>query len=135
MVSLHAPIITPAPRGQPLGPPLAVLVEPSGTVAARVIEAIASRGFRVHVTADPEPLIESAALVVVEADRGARAVDMIRRLHARRPELPIAGVLAWWSDDEREIAGIARYVLHVPLRDEGLAGLRDLAASLVVPSR
>jgi hypothetical protein len=130
MVSLLVPSRVTIPRNEATGPPLAVLIEPSGTVAARVIETIASRGFRVHVTTDPEPLIDTTALVIVEADRGARAVGLIRRLHERRPELPIAGVLAWWSDDEREIAAIARYILHVPLRDDQLAGLRDLAASL-----
>ena len=118
-----------APAPSALGRPIALFVEPSVGVSASVAGLLAPHGFEISIAKGVPDDLDSAAFVLVEADRGARAVSLIKRIHALRPELPIAGVLPWWDDDERDIADIARFVLHVPLRDDQLEGFARFAAS------
>ena len=127
MTTLHSA----APAASSLGRPIALLVEPSVGVSGSVAGLLGPQGFEIAIGKDIPPDLDTAALVLVEADRGARAVSLIKRIHGLRPDLPIAGVLPWWDDDERDIAGIARFVLHVPLRDDQLHGFDRFAAATV----
>ena len=114
-----------------LSPPLAVLIEPSDVVSAHVTDLLTSQGFRICIADGVTDDLANASLAIVEADRGSRTFGLIRRIHALRPELPIAGVLPWWADDEADLHGVARYILHVPVRDDQLRGLETLAMSVL----
>lgn len=120
-----------SPASAVLDPPLAVLIEPSSSVCSSVAELLAAQGYRVCIATGPTDDLDQACLAVVEADRASRSIGLIRRIHARRPDLPIVGVLPWWTDDEVDLLGSARYVLHVPVRDDQLRGLEALAASVI----
>jgi hypothetical protein len=115
-----------------LAPPLAVLIEPSDGLCSRVADLLATRGYRVCIANGVTDDLDRAALAVVEADRASRAIGLIRRIHARQPDLVLVGVLPWWTDDEVDILDAARYVLHVPIRDDQLRGLEELAAAVLV---
>ena len=120
------------------GPPLplltarplcTVLVEPSPTVERHVTDVLARHGYDVVCVAGFPDRLETAALVIVEAGRDWRAITLMKRLHDLRPDLPIVGVLPWWDEDERELAGVAQFILHVPIRNDQLQGLARLAAA------
>lgn len=130
MTTLDAPASSAARSSMPV----AVLIEPSVGVCAGVAGLLAPQGYEICIAKGvPEDLL-TAAFALVEADRGARAIELIKRIRAVHPDLPIAGVLPWWDEDERDLAGIAQFILHVPVRDDQLRGLADLAAA-AAPSR
>jgi hypothetical protein len=114
-----------------LSPPLAVLIEPSTVVCSSVADLLAAQGFRICIAGGITDDLAVASLAIVEADRGSRTFGLIRRIHRLRPELPIAGVLPWWADDEADLQGAARYILHVPVRDDQLRGLESLAMDVL----
>ncbi|MGD9893925.1 MAG: hypothetical protein AB7U18_21790, partial [Dehalococcoidia bacterium] len=119
-----------------LSPPLAVLIEPSTVVCSQVADLLTSQGFRVCIAGGVTDDLAVASLAIVEADRGSRTFGLIRRIHALRPELPIAGVLPWWGDDEADLHDLARFILHVPIRDDQLRGLESLPIDvLTAPTR
>ncbi len=131
MTTLDMPV-SPEPSFHPESSPVrpvALLIEPSVGVSGSVAGLLALQGYDVAVAKGLTDDVHTATLVLVEADRGARAIGLIKCIRALRPELPIAGVLPWWDDDEREIVGIVQFVLHVPVRDDQLRGLAALAAS------
>jgi hypothetical protein len=124
--------LSPAPSATALlDPPIAVLIEPSNGVCSSVSAVLAQLGYRVCITNELTDDLDRAALAIVEADRASRAVGLIRRLHALRPDLPIVGVLPWWTEEEVDLLGSARYILHVPIRDDQLRGLEALALDLL----
>jgi hypothetical protein len=127
---MNALLTLPSPTTT-LDPPLAILIEPSDGVCSCVAELLSSQGFRVCITDGVTDDLAGAALAIVEADRGSRTFGLIRRIHALRPDLPIAGVLPWWADDESDLEGVARYILHVPVRDDQLRGLESLAMDVM----
>lgn len=110
--------------------PIAYLIEPSTAVQSEVGGALADCGFDVHVADFGVPDVTRATLVVVEADRGARTIAMMRRVRAIRPDLPAVGVLRWWNEDERDLLRLADFVLHVPLRQDQLAGFRQFVQGI-----
>ncbi len=131
MTTLDIPLLTESSLAAERSPvrPVALLIEPSVGVSGSVAGLLVPQGYEVAIAKGLTDDVHIATLVLVEADRGARAIGLIKCIRALRPELPIAGVLPWWDDDEREIAGIAQFVLHVPVRDDQLRGLAALAAS------
>ena len=132
MTTLDIPVSSPEPSvsAEPSpARPVALLIEPSVGVSGSVAGLLVPHGYDVAVAQGLTDDVHTATLVLVEADRGARAIGLIKCIRALRPDLPIAGVLPWWDDDEREVAGIAQFVLHVPVRDDQLRGLAALAAA------
>lgn len=119
-----------APARTQAVPPLAILIEPSDGVCTCVAELLAAQGYRVCIASGVTDDLDRAALVVVEADRASRTIALIRRIHAWQPDLALVAVLPWWTDDEVDILDAARYVLHVPIRDDQLRGLEELAAGV-----
>jgi hypothetical protein len=126
-------VVLPTPSAG-LSPPLAVLIEPSEIVCSHVADLLIAQGFRICIAGGVTDDLARASLAIVEADRGSRTFGLIRRIHTLRPELPIAGVLPWWADDEADLQGIARYILHVPVRDDQLRGLETLALDVLAAS-
>lgn len=127
---MNALLAPPSPSAA-LDSPLAVLIEPSDGVSTCVAELLSAQGFRVCIADGLTDDLALAALAIVEADRGSRTFGLIRRIHAIRPNLPIAGVLPWWADDESDLQGAARFILHVPVREDQLRGLETLAMSVL----
>lgn len=124
--------LSPSPSATALlDPPIAVLIEPSDGICSSVSALLAGHGYRVCIANDLTNDLDRASLTIVEADRASRTVGLIRRLHALRPDLPIVGVLPWWTEEEVELVGSVRYVLHVPLRDDQLRGLEAIALDLL----
>ncbi len=124
-------LLAPPPPSAALDSPLAVLIEPSDGVSTCVAELLSAQGFRVCIADGLTDDLALASLAIVEADRGSRTFGLIRRIHALRPELPIAGVLPWWADDESDLQDAARFILHVPVREDQLRGLETLAMSVL----
>jgi hypothetical protein len=131
MTTVHAPPRAASSTRRSKASPAAFLVEPSVVVSASLLGLLEPQGYEVCIASDPMEALDDATLVVVEADRGARTIALIKRLSALRPDLPIVAVLPWWNDDEAEIVRVARFILHVPVRDDQLQGLADLAAALL----
>lgn len=113
----------------PVRPPRVILVEPSAGVQTLVTAALLIRDCHVGVAHGLPDELGDVDLVLVEADRGSRTISLVKRIHAQRPALPIVAVLPWWNDDERDVLGFVRYVLHVPMREDGLRELAELAKS------
>jgi hypothetical protein len=105
----------------------ALLIEPSPTVEEHVSALLAGLGLRVHVAEDLPPDLGGVSLLLVEADRGSRTIALARQARARWPELPCAAVLRWWNEDERELAALVDFILHVPVRPQELDGLASVA--------
>jgi hypothetical protein len=88
----------------------------------RVIqEACATNGH--HLVAlnglDGSPHLGQGAaidLLIVEADRGGRAVRLAKDLRASFPAAPVAVILTHWCEAEAEAGQAAEFVLHAPLR-------------------
>jgi len=135
MTTLEAPLRSAAVVPPPALSPVAVLVEPSVGVCASVLGLLEPQGYEVRVARDLAAELDGAALVLVEADRGARTIGLIKRIRALHPDLPIACVLGWWDDDEGEACRICRFILHVPTRDDQLQGLADAAATILAEIR
>lgn len=114
--------------------PIAFLIEPSPDVERCAAPLLAARGFDVRVVHGIPDNLDEAAFVIVEADRGGRTITLARRVRALRPELPTAGVLRWWNEDESELARLAQFVLHVPVRDDQLQALGRVAAAAAAAS-
>jgi len=131
MTTVHAPSRPASATRPPINSPTAVLIEPSVGVSASLLGLLEPQGYDVRTVSDPWEAIDDATLVVVEADRGARTIALIKRLSALRPDLPIVAVLSWWNDDEAEIVRVVRFILHVPVRDDQLQGLAGLAGALL----
>lgn len=131
MVTLAAP---PSPRNTALAP-IAILIEPSPRVAGSIRDLLGLAGYRIDTATEADAALDAATLAIVEADRGARAIRAITRLHGEYPGLPLVSVLPWWDDDEREVLHLVRFVLHVPVRDDQLQGLAAFARSLIGQSR
>ena len=131
MTTLHAPPRAASSTRSPNTSPTVLLVEPSVVVSATLLALLEPQGYEVRIASDPTEEIDVATLVVVEADRGARTIAQIKRLSALRPDLPIVAVLPWWNDDEAEIVRVVRFILHVPIRDDQLQGLVELASALL----
>ena len=106
----------------------AILVEPSPSVEGAVMDVLTAHGYDVVCVQGFPDGLETAALVVVEAGRDWRAITLIKRIHRLCPDLPLVGVLPWWDEDERDVAGVADFILHVPVREDQLRGLARLAA-------
>src|SRR5262245_5524838 len=104
----------------------AVLIEPSPTVEEQVSTLLAGLGLRVRVEEDLPSDLDGVLLLLVEADRGSRTIALARQARAQRPELPCAGVLRWWNEDEHELAGLVDFILHVPVRGQELDGLASV---------
>jgi hypothetical protein len=113
----------PTPAGALIPPPDAILIEPSPTVEAQVSALLAELGLRVQVREDLPEDLSSVSLLLVEADRGSRTIALARQARSQRPDLPCAGVLRWWNEDERELAALVDFILHVPVRAQELQGL------------
>lgn len=125
MTTMDVPV-SPATTSSPR---VAMLIEPSVGVCASVAGLLGPQGYRICIARGvPEDLV-TAAFALVEADRGTRAIGLIKRIRAIYPDLPIAGVLPWWDEAERDLTGIAQFILHVPVRDDELRGLADLATA------
>jgi hypothetical protein len=135
MTTLEAPLRSAALLPPPATSPVALLVDPSMAVCTSVLGLLEPQGYEVRVARDLADELDDAALVLVEADRGARAIGLIKQIRASRPELPIACVLGWWDDDEGEAARICRFVLHVPVREDQLQGLSGFAAAILAEAR
>ena len=131
MTTLHAPPRAASSTRPPKTSPTVLLVEPSVGVSASILGLLEPRGYEVRIVSDPSEALDAATFVVIEADRGARMIALIKRLNALRPELPVVAVLPWWNDDEAEIVRVARFILHVPVRDDQLQGLAELAGALL----
>ena len=130
MTALQARL--PSKAGRPPGAgAIALLVEPSVEVCASVLGTLEAHGYEVRVARDLAEELDGATLVLVEADRGARALGLIRRVQALRPDLPLACVLGWWDDDEGEACRLCRFILHVPVREDQLQGLAEFASSVL----
>jgi hypothetical protein len=130
MTTLRAPARTASANALFNQTAVALLIEPSACVSASILEPLELQGYEVRVAEDWTEAV-NAALVVVEADRGAGTVALVKRLHALDPDLPIIGVLSWWNDDEAEIVRIARFILHVPVRDDQVQSLAHIAGSVI----
>jgi hypothetical protein len=128
MTTLPAPARTASVNALSHQTAVALLIEPSACVSASILQPLELQGYEVRVAEDLTEAL-AAALVVVEADRGARCIALVKRLHALAPDIPIVGVLPWWNDDEAEVVRIARFILHVPVRDDQVQALADLAES------
>src|SRR5207248_91207 len=76
------------------------------------------------------PDLDGVSLLLVEADRGSRTIALARQARALRPEIPCVGVLRWWNEDERELAALVDFILHVPVRPQELDGLTPVALSV-----
>jgi hypothetical protein len=109
--------------------PVAVLIEPSAQVMGVLVDALTAEGFEVRTVEGLPPDLADASLIVVEADRGGRAIVLSHAVHGRRPEVPIAGVLRWWNEDERDLADVAGLIVHVPVRDDQIQAFRRFARS------
>lgn len=132
MVTLHTPV---RPRRAP-SVPVAILIEPSAGVAEAAGAVLTPADYRVEAVSEEEAALDTATLVLVEADRGARAIRAIKRIHAERPDLPVVAVLPWWDEDEREVLHLVRFVLHVPLRDDQLRAMASFVEALIAaPAR
>lgn len=122
------------PRSLAADTPLAYVIEPSLALLPDLTATLVASGFRVCVSQAGVPELTGVGLVVVEADRGARTIALVRRLRAMRAGIPAVGVLRWWNEDERDLLPLADMVLHVPLRQDQLAGFRRFATTIATAS-
>ncbi len=112
--------------------PLAVVIAPSATVERSVGQTLRDAGYEVRVSAALPDDLATAAVAVVEAGRDWCAIALMKHIHRLWPPLTIVGVLPWWDEDERELAGVVDFILHVPVRDHELRGLARCAAVAAV---
>ena len=76
-----------------------------------------------------EPALTQAELFIIEADRGGLAVALARRLRLQAPAVPIAVVLAYWSESELEARSTAEFVIHAPLRESEVNSVLEVMES------
>jgi hypothetical protein len=76
-----------------------------------------------------EPALRGTELFIIEADRGGLAVALARRLRVEAPAVPIAVVLAYWSESELEARSTAEFVIHSPLRESEVNGVLEIMDS------
>ena len=80
--------------------------------------------------------VPDESVVIVEADRGARLVQMLQDVRRRAGnDSFLIGITGWWSDCEPELRSVADALLHAPLRDkEFRALLQALPDMKIAPS-
>lgn len=122
-----------ASRQAPAGPLITLVEVQPGS--RRLLEAVfVAHGC--HVVCCPaapssadEAMRAGAELFIIEADRGGTAVALARRLRGLAPSVPIAVILACWSEYEPEAQSAAEFVIHAPLRKSEVGRVLEIMES------
>ena len=110
----------PSPDPAPSIRPRAVLLDVSAALRDRLGPALRKAGYDVVDAPDIDERVVQAALVVIEAARGPRALANARTLRRLAGGPLVLGVVGWWSEMEPDVRRVSDAVLHVPVRDTQL---------------
>jgi hypothetical protein len=108
----------------------AMLVSVSSGVAAILAPMLGEIGMEI-VDPDEASAVGEHTIIVAEADRGTRLLQMIQDMRRRAGrDAFLVGITGWWCDCEPELRAVADALLHAPLRASECRALLEMLPAI-----